>query len=215
MQTHISPIGYDSTRVTRPLLSHGLDSGDQILLLRPDTEQDDRRADEAVTDVERMLGQLEPSISVERCTVHHEDFQTATLDCIEVIDEADGDVIANFGGGARDVFLPFSIAVLSRIESITTVTRYSDIDGSVSEVTFPNLTAQVPETGREILAALSELDGAGTVPELTKATDRSKSTITRHVNKLEACRAVETEMHGKTKYVELTFTGILLLRTEA
>ena len=35
MTTYLSPIGYDSARVTRPVLSEGIDRGDTVVLLQP------------------------------------------------------------------------------------------------------------------------------------------------------------------------------------
>ncbi|WP_417750568.1 hypothetical protein [Salinibaculum rarum] len=64
MTVYISPIGYDSTRITRPILSEGIDKGDQIVLLRPDGEESDKRAAEAIEDVERMVQQIQPDVKV-------------------------------------------------------------------------------------------------------------------------------------------------------
>jgi hypothetical protein len=47
----------------------------------------------------------------------------------------------NFGGDARDVFLSLTVAVLSRLNAITTELQFSDVNGGVSEIDVPNLTA--------------------------------------------------------------------------
>jgi CRISPR-associated protein Csa3 len=84
----------------------------------------------------------------------------------------------------------------------------------VSEIDLPFLAVQTNSTGFEILEIIDELGGDGTVPKITDQTARSKSTVTRHISQLEESSAVRSEMHGKTKYVELTFTGALLLQIQ-
>lgn len=212
MRTFVSPIGYDSTRITRPLLSHGLDSGDHVILLVPMTNDDeDPRSREAVDDVERILQQLEPAIDVTTEPVAYADLQETVFQCCDIIQAVEGGLVANFGGGPRDIYLGFCIAVLGHLDAIETVTQFSDIDGSVDEIQLPHLTAQISGTGYEVLNIVGDLGGETTIPELTQASERSKSTITRHISQLEDCQAVESEMHGKTKTVHLTFSGDLLL----
>lgn len=215
MTVYISPIGYDSTRVTRPILSRGLDSDDHVILLLPHTGKDDQRSAEAVDDIRRLLQEIEPDVSLSEEYLPYNDLQQAVFDCIEVIQSVDDEIVANFGGGARDVFLAFTISVLNNSNAVTSIIRFSDIDGQVAQIQFPDLTINVPETGRQILQALVESNSAATLPEINDMVGASKSTITRHVANLEEQGAVEAEMHGKTKHVELTFTGKLYVtRTE-
>ena len=213
MQTYVSPVGYDSTRVTRPVLSHGLDSGDTIVLLLPEEDDDDPRSREAVQDIERMLQQLEPNISVESELIPYDNFQDAVFRCLDILDAANGYLTVNFGGGPREIYLALTVAVLGRLENIETVTQFSDINGSVTEISLPYLGQKVSDTDQELLTVISAVGGGTVIPELTKQINRSKSTITRRVNQLEDDGILRTEMHGKTKYVELTFTGEFLLRT--
>lgn len=96
MRTYVSPLGYDSTRVTRPVLSEGLDSGDALVLIRPDTDVDgeagdeDVRAREAVADVRRMLGEIEPDVDVSVEEVPYDDLPEATLRCSDLLRAAEG-----------------------------------------------------------------------------------------------------------------------------
>ena len=55
MQTFISPIGFNTTSVTRSLLEYGVEGEDDVQLIRPATETDNDRAAEAVADVEQLL----------------------------------------------------------------------------------------------------------------------------------------------------------------
>lgn len=211
MRTYVSPLGYHSTRVTRPVLSNGLDPGDGLVLLRPATETDETRAKEAITDVERMLEQIEPDVAISMETVPHDDLAAATVQCSDVLRAAEGDVVVNFGGGARDVFLPFTVAVLANVGLVDEVLAFSDIDGTVREWTLPNLATEVSGNIRETLRHVASTDGSISVPALAERSEFVKSTVSRHVSRLAEMGAVRTWPEGKTKVVEVTLTGQLAL----
>lgn len=211
MRTYLSPIGYNSTSVTRPLLSRGIDTGDTIVLVRPDVEEDSR-AIEAIEDVERLIREIEPDIELETERVPHDDFEAAVLQCSDLFRAADGERVVNLGGGARDVLLPFAIAAIVHVQLLDAALFFSDIDGTVEEWSLPRLSASVQESSRTTLRAIVDERDEISIPELTTRSDRSKSTITRHVSNLEAEQLVETKTEGKTKYVWSTLSGQLFLR---
>lgn len=217
MRTYVSPLGYDSTRVTRPVLSEGLDSGDALVLIRPDTDVDgeagdeDVRAREAVADVRRMLGEIEPDVDVAVEEVPYDDLPAATLRCSDLLRAAEGDLVVNFGGGARDVFLPFTVAVLANVGLVDQALTFSDVDTRVREWELPDLRAGVSESVRETLRLVATADGSVSVPALADRSEHVKSTISRHVNELSEAGAVRTWPDGKTKMVDVTLTGKLLL----
>lgn len=211
MRTYLSLIGFNSTSVTRAVLSHGLDTGDRIVLIRPTGEGDESRANEAVGDVERLVNEIEPNVEVTTSRITYDEFETAVLECSDLIRAADGEVIANLGGGARDILLPFAIAVLAHLDRIDEVLFFSDIDGRVREWTLPSLTAAPSDPAWRTLEVLDEIDGQATIPALTDAADTSKSTITRHVTELEEKLLVKSWREGKTKHVELRLGAELLL----
>lgn len=211
MRTYLSPIGFNSTSVTRSVLSEGLDRGDRIVLIRPKEEGEESRANEAVEDIKRLVNEVEPEVEVRLARVAYDDFERAVLHCSDLVRAADGEVIVNFGGGARDILLPFSMAVLAHLRRIDGVLFFSDIDGRVREWTLPSLTATPSDPAWQTLEALDEIDGMAAIPELTDAADTSKSTITRHVAELEEKHLVRTWREGKTKYAELSLGGKLRL----
>jgi CRISPR-associated protein Csa3 len=215
MQTYIAPLGYDSARVTRPILSQGIERETHIELLVPTSSTDDSRSEQAIGDVRRMVEQVEPEIELQKTAVPHDDFETAIELCGSLIDEADGEVVVIFGGGARDIFLPLTVAALSRTDQIHSSYQFSDIDGEVRERTLPDLTANAPDQTQSTLETISKLDTPVSLTAITDAANVSKSTITRHVKLLERQGLITSETHGKTKIVELTTSGKLLIsRTE-
>lgn len=211
MRTYIAPIGYNSTSVTRPvILSRGVEEGDRVVLLRPAGGRDDRAA-EAIDDVEGLLREIEPEVSMDVVELPGDSFANRVLACCDVINAAEGDCVVSLGGGARDILLPFAVAILSRINTIETVLFFSDLDGSVEEWTLPRLTSSASNSARETLKIIVEGDEF-TLPELTGRVDVSKSTVTRHVEELTTADAVETWRDGKVKHVRPTLTGQLLVR---
>src|SRR6056297_1219036 len=113
MRTYVSPIGFNSTSVTRPVLSYGVDTDDRVVVIRPEEETDDSRAEEAIADVCRLLTEIEPAVSLSTERVPHDDFETAVLHCRDLLRAVEGELIVNLGGGARDVLVPFITAVLA------------------------------------------------------------------------------------------------------
>ena len=213
MRTYVSPIGYNTTSVTRPvLLSRGLETDDEVVLLRPDTGTDDSRAESAITDVERMLEEIEPTVGLTTEYVTHGDFSGAVLECSDVIRAAKGTTLISLSGGARDVLVPLTIATVAHAPQIDTVLAFSDIDGRVRECELPMLTADVPSSARKTLALIGGDAEGISIPALTERSGRAKSTITRHVSQLANEGIVATWEDGKTKYARTTLTGRLLLR---
>jgi len=145
MTTYISPIGFNTTSVTRALLNHGIDNSDVVVLIRPEQGTDDDRGAEAIADVERLLQEIEPNISVRVEQIPHNDFETAVIQCSDIIQTADGSVIVSLSGGARDVLLPLTIATMAHERDIESTLGYSDLDGQVREWPLPNVTATVSD----------------------------------------------------------------------
>lgn len=212
MVVYVSPIGYDSTRVTRPVLSEGIDDGDRILLLRPADDQADPRAQEAIDDIERMVTQVQPQISVETRYVTHDEFETAVVECSDLITEITDSLVVNLGGGPREIYLPLVTAILAHPDATEKVLQFSDLDGSVRQILLPRITGGVSQPALETLRSVVMTDAGIGIPDLAGRVDKAKSTVSRHIRELEEADAVRTEMHGKTKVVTPTVSGKLRAR---
>lgn len=211
MRTYLSAIGFNSTSVTRPLLSHGIDTGDEVILIRPDQEPDSR-AKEAIGDVERLLQEIDPDLTLQTVQITHNEFSTAVLECSDLIRAAEGDRIVSLGGGARDILLPFTIAATTHTQLLSAVLFFSDLDGTVQEWSLPRLPATIPDATTSTLQTIIEADSEISIPELTTQTGLSKSTVTRHVTALADQGVIQTWTEGKTKFARSTLTGQLLTR---
>jgi len=213
MQTFISPIGFNTTSVTRSLLDYGIDSEDTVQLIRPSTETDDNRAAEAVEDVTQLLQEIEPTISVSVESVAHDDFAEAVMTFSNLLTTASGDVVVSLSGGARDILLPLTVATMAHDEIVTTTLGYSDIDGKVRDLELPSLT-ETPSKGAEMtLQAVAAANPPLTLPALAGEVEPVKSTVTRHVNALEEIGYLTSWTENRTKHISLTLSGQLYLNT--
>jgi len=216
MRTYVSTLGFHETRVTRPVIKNGLDDGDRIVLVRPSEEGNADRANDAVRYVTDTTQEIEPGATVSMERIEPTEFTAAVLQCSDILIAVDGDrdLVVNFGGGAREVLLPLSIAAVLHAPLVDRALQYTDVDQDVRELTIPDLTATIPSNAVDTFELLVELGGDVTLPDLAVESDRSKSTIARHVEALAESGAVTTRMTRNTKHVSLSPTGTLLHRAE-
>jgi CRISPR-associated protein Csa3 len=214
MRTYVSTLGFHETRVTRPVIKNGLDDGDRIVLVRPSEEGNADRANDAVRYVTDTTQEIEPGATVSMEQIESTEFTAAVLQCSDILIAVDGDrdLVVNFGGGAREVLLPLSIAAVLHAPLVDRALQYTDVDQDVRELTIPDLTATIPSNAVDTFELLVELGGDVTLPDLAVESDRSKSTIARHVEALAESGVVTTRMTRNTKHVSLSPTGTLLHR---
>jgi len=209
MRTYVSTIGYYDTRVVRPVLNHGLNAGDKVVLLRPYNDNND--GDSAVADVRQIFSELGPNIEIAVESITYDEFPTAVMECADVLAAAKGETVANFGGGPREIFLAFAVAALVTNDQLDTVLQFTDIDEEVQELRLPELMASLPSKTDQTLRAIARLDGETTLPAVAERSGQSRSTVGRHLDELEMADAVETDKQSKTRLVELTLGGRLQL----
>lgn len=209
MRTYISTIGYYDTRVVRPALGHGVNAGDTVVLLRPYNDNED--GDSAVKDVKQIFSELGPDVEVVVESITHDEFATAVTECVDVLSAPREETIVNFGGGPREIFLPFSIAALVAVREIDTILQFTDIDQEVRELELPDLMEPVSAKTHGTLRAIADLEGETTLPAIAERSGQSRSTVGRHLDELEAAEAIQTNKEAKTRHVELMLGGELRL----
>lgn len=209
MRTYVAPLGFDSRRVVRPVLSEGIDEEDVVVLLQPAT--DSERGTDAYDEVEDVLTQVVPSLDLRSKSLPYTDFVETTLFCIDLIEESEGEVIVVLGGGARDILLPLTVATFSTSHAVTTVLQVSDIDGSVRQIPPVSLRSKISAAEATLLADLNTLETPLSITDIGKELDKSKSTVARHVNTLESEQLIETTKRGREKLVDITDSGRIFL----
>lgn len=213
MRTYLTPIGFDTRRVTRPVVHNGIGENDVVVLLRPEDKSDTERAERAIADSRQLLQEIEPEVGVVVERVPTGELNQAILTCRALVDAAEGQCTVTLGGGPRDLLLPLFVAILARVGGVDQVLFYSDLDQSVREWTLPNLTACPPDRTAPTVETLRVADGPLSLSEVAEASDQSKSTVVRHVKDLAASGVVSSHHEGQTKYATLTTTGKLLTST--
>ena len=212
MRTYISPIGYDTRRVTRPVINRGLDSEDELVLLRPGGETDTERATQTIADVEQFLQEIEPNYRQRVEHVVTDSFEETVRDCCQIVSDVgdDREIVVSLGGGARDILLPLTVAALVYARRIDAALFFSDLDNSVQEWTLPDLTARISDRAFQTFEVIVEADGWLSLSTITEETEQSKSTVIRHVNDLESSNVIVADTSEKAKRVRVTFSGELL-----
>jgi CRISPR-associated protein Csa3 len=183
--------------------------------LRPDTESDTERAEQAVADVEQLLQEIEPEAECAIKRITTDSLPETIQDCCGVIagtaDEAA--VIVSLGGGARDILLPLTVASLVLTDCIDQALFFSDLDSTVEEWSLPHLRARVPDRTTETFETIAAAGDWLRLSTITDRTTHSKSTVIRHVNDLEDEGVLEADTSQKVKQVRLSFSGELVALT--
>lgn len=211
MRTYVSPIGYDTRRVTRPVIRNGIGSQDQVVLIRPAVNEGAERSEQAIRDVKQLLREIEPAADIDVREVSTESLPETSLACSQIIRSLDGDVILSLTGGARDILLPMMMAGLLHTDAIDRTLFFSDLDSDVSEWHLPDLTAVPPQKVHATVNQLLAADGWQSYSTLAEVTDQSKSTVVRHINELADAGLVETQTQGKAKRVRIPAESQLVL----
>jgi len=208
MATFIATLGFDSTRVTRPVLTHGLEEQDEIVLIHP-VDHDNARAKEAKDDVRRMVTELQPNVEIRTVTLNPKAFFDGIRQTTAQVDAAEDEIVLILGGGARDIYLPVAFTAFVRQSTIDTTLQFSDITGSVSELAIPNFLHPPGDSVVETLEVIVEGGGEVSLSLIADSLGIAKSTVARHVTELEEREFVRSELDGKTKMVNPTEHGRL------
>jgi len=209
MRTYLAPLGFDSRRVVRPVLSEGLDESDRVVLLQPAKSSD--QSEDAFEEVADVLTQVVSDLKLESEQLPYTDFVETTLLCTDLIQAAEGETIVVLGGGAREILLPLTVATFSNENYIDTILQVGDIDSSVRRIPQLNLRGNISNAETTLLADLTDLDTPLSISEIATELEKSKSTVARHIDSLESEGFVQTTKEGRTKTVEQTDSGRIFL----
>jgi len=208
MRTYVSTIGHYSPRVMRPILDNGLNANDVVVLLRPHGDTSDR-AKSAIQDVNQTVNELGPGSDIVIEKISYKSFESAVVECVDILEAAEGTVVLNFAGGPREIFLPLTIAAIARSDIVDLALQFRDIDEEIEEITLPNLMSRPSDATLDTLRSLVTINGNTTLPQIADETGKSRSTVGRHLDALEFDGAVKTWKEGKTRHVEPTLAGQL------
>lgn len=209
MKTYISLSGFDSSQIVSLIVKYGIEGGDRIILIRPEEEKDSR-GEQTVQAIRDLSKQIDSSINLQIHRVNHRDFEGMVASLKDLLENAQGHIIANLSGGPREIFLAFTIACLAKPEKIFKTTSFSDIERSLSEIILPNIAAELDEKQKRILKDVND-NQPTTITEIAERLSLSESTVSRQVARLADQKALHLAQKGKTKEVRITLTGKILL----
>lgn len=212
MRTYLAPLGFDSRRVVRPVLSEGLDAEDKVVLLQPSNNSN--RGEDAFKEVKEVLTQVVPDLSLNTEHLPYTDFVETVLYCVDLIQVAEGETIVILGGGARELLFPLVVATFSSEAYIDTILQMGDIDSGVRRLPKLNLRGNTTDAEAKLLLELTNLNMSPSITEISNELDKSKSTIARHINSLEQESFVKTHTDGRAKTVDVTDSGRIFLETK-
>jgi CRISPR-associated protein Csa3 len=210
MRTYLAPLGFDSRRVVRPVLSEGLNESDRVILLQPANRSE--KSKEAYKEVEDVLTQVVPDLKLESQHLPYANFVETTLLCADYIQAAEGKTIIILGGGAREILFPLTVATFSNVNYTDTILQVGDIDSSVRQLPLLDIQSNVSGAEAELLADLNDLKTPLSITNIAAELNRSKSTIARHINSLESKNFVKTMKDGRSKTVEITDSARIFLK---
>jgi len=210
MRTYLAPLGFDSRRVVRPVLSEGLDESDHVILLQPANSSE--RSKEAYEEVEDVLTQVVPDLKLESQHLPYSNFVETTLLFADYIQAAEGETIIILGGGAREILFPLTVATFSNVNHTNTILQVGDIDSSVRRLPLLNIQANVSGAETVLLADLNDLETPLSITDIAAELNKSKSTVARQVSSLESKSFVKTTKDGRSKIVEITDSARIFLK---
>jgi CRISPR-associated protein Csa3 len=129
---------------------------------------------------------------------------------IDLLKNAEGQVVVNLSGGPREIFLAFVVACLSESQKIFKTTNFSDIDRTMNEIALPNITHILDERLKRALKDISE-NQPTTITEIAQRLKISESTVSRQIGELLGLKALDLTQKDKIKEVRITLTGRILL----
>ena len=209
MKTYISLSGFDTSQILSLIVKYGIERNDKIILIRP-MHETDNRGEATIQAVRDLSKQIDSSINVEIHRVDHHDFEGMVLSLANLIKNTSGKVITNISGGPREIFLAFTVACLSQSHRIFKSTNFSDIDRVMNEVMLPNITSDIDEKMKIILNDINE-NQPTSITEVAGRLNISESTASRQINRLLKRKTIDVVQKGKTKQIQMTMTGMLLL----
>lgn len=113
-----------------------------------------------------MVKQVQPDVKVATETVPPDDFQAAILACSALLTDIGDDLVINFGGGPREVYLAVAVATLAHLDAVVKSLQFSDLDGSVKEIPLPRIIGTLLKLADETLSVIVESDSGIGIPDL-------------------------------------------------
>lgn len=204
MTTFVFNMGYDTSHVSSVLARESLEDGCRVILITPG--KSDERQENAIDDISNQLSSLDFDIELETFTAGKsvEEDIAPILELLRVEDE----IIVSLSGGARDILVPLTAALMVYEGEVEKIYFRSDLNSELSEISLPEFSVRLSSTEREIMRAVDS--GEDTVDRIAEKTECSNSTVYRRIDDLLDENLIEKEGGSPARFELTDFGGIKL-----
>jgi len=203
-------LGFDVTNILSSLLERGFGNGDELVLLVPKTRSE--RNVNAIKNVELLLAELGSRghrIDLRILELDEHNPSKALRDLISDIKESYGDVYLDAVGGLRVICLVMCMAAMLVMKNVR-ITSVAENTGRRVEMPRISLSFLAALSGAKLDVLRRLSDGISMLSELEVVLGKDKSTLSKHLSKLEEMGLVIKESSKPAKY-RLTELGELVL----
>jgi CRISPR-associated protein Csa3 len=174
MRQYIASFGFDTRRITRPVINSGIDAHDQIVLLQPATNFDNEgefindRAADATAELVDFFSQIDDDIRIVSAPITYPPFEVAIRELSALVTDAEratrtgipqNDAEADApslgtkavktilcpGGGLRELLFPVSIVAAAHPSHLSRVVMLGDLDSKPTTITLPTVNPHIPD----------------------------------------------------------------------
>lgn len=207
MVTFVSNLGFDTSQLYQCMLNYGMDSGDHVILVRP--EDDSARGEEAVEQIESMLRKVDPDITTEVVEVDPNNFDVAAEKLVDVLNRQDNELILNLGGGDRAILVALAMATVTTSTNVRAVTLLSDVTRDRQEIDLPNYPEPDKEKEREVLSFILD-EAPVSNSEVVNELGYSESMVSRIISELEDKGYIKVTSEGRSNLIKPTLVSKLI-----
>jgi CRISPR locus-related DNA-binding protein len=206
MTTFVSTLGFDTSHLQNLIVEEDLKDGDQLLLVRP--QDDDDRGESAERNVEEMVGMLDAELTTEIIRFVPGEYESTVTGLVDRLNDTDDEVVVSLSGGDRFLLASLAVAAMSTTSDVRTTYLRSDVTRESYEIEIPSVRPELNDRDSEVLSYVVD-NGPVSNTRVAAATEKSETTVHRSVEGLEDTGHVEVDEDGGANSVEATFLGKL------
>lgn len=217
MRIYLSPLGFDPSPIISLVVRSGIERGDRICLIRPETGED-LRADRAIETIRETTQRFSDGINIDVLRVNNRSIESMTLTFLDEICAStppylpDSSLTVNLSGGPREVLVALTIATLILAPRIHQCATFSDIERDIEIYELPRLPFSITERKFQVLSDIAT-HGPSSISEISSRINVSESTGSRVCAKLASRELVKIRQEDRSKIVTLQFGGKIMLKT--
>jgi CRISPR-associated protein Csa3 len=182
MRQYIASFGFDTRRITRPVINSGIDAHDQIVLLQPASNFDDEgeftneRAANATAELVEFFNQIDSDIRIVSAPITYPPFDVSIREVSALVTDTERaarngipqndaeagapslgtkmvETILCPGGGLRELLFPVSVVAAAHPSHLSGVVMLGDLDTKPTTITLPTVNPHIPDRTKKTFQA--------------------------------------------------------------